>query len=238
MTQVNGHHFRPEEIISMRHYDKKNGRWSETEYPKVGGRLRIAHSQNNSISITTEVIQYDGKVAVVKASCTTDKGCYSGIGMSSVERDSKIAPAILELAETRAIARALRFSGIGVEYCSAEEISHLEQDKHSSPVKNGHEEPQRPIVHHPYTHAPNQPAGGNGRGNNGGNGGNGASTANGDNGNGRLSQKQHSFLLHLADDRGVSRKDLDEISKERFACVVSYLSKGDASSLIKEMTAN
>ena len=118
----------------MRHYDKKNGQWIETDYPKVGGRLRIAHDQNDSISITTEIIKYDGQVAVVIASCTTDKGCYSGIGMASVERDAKIASAILELAETRAIARALRFSGIGVEYCSAEEISHLEQTHSSTPA--------------------------------------------------------------------------------------------------------
>jgi hypothetical protein len=196
---------------------------------KVGGRLRIAHDQNDSISITTEVVKYDGQVAVVKASCTTDKGCYSGIGMSSVERDAKIAPAILELAETRAIARALRFSGVGVEYCSAEEVSHLEQEKHSSPpVKSEHPRPQQDkMIHHPHQQPGNQPAAG-GNGNNGGS----------ENTNGRLSQKQHSFLLHLADDRGISRNDLDEMSRERFSCVVSYLSKGDASSLIREMTSN
>ena len=45
--------------------------------------------------------------------------------MASSERDQEIAPAILELAETRAIARSLRFAGYGVEYCSAEEVSHL-----------------------------------------------------------------------------------------------------------------
>ena len=229
MTQVNGHHFRPEEIVSMRRLNRKTGEWSETEYPKVGGRLRIAHEKNDSISITTEVIQYDGKVAVVKALCTTDKGSYSGIGMSSVERDAKIAPAILELAETRAIARSLRFSGVGVEYCSAEEVSHLEQEKHTSqPAVNGQFEQQDNAIYCPATPANMQPVGGGVDGANGGNG----------NGNSRLSQKQHSFLLHLADDRGVSRKDLDEMSKERFACVVSYLSKGDASSLIREMTAH
>ena len=244
MTQVNGHHFRPEEIISMRRLNRKTGEWSETEYPKVGGRLRIAHEQNDSISITTEVIQYDGKVAVVKALCTTDKGSYSGIGMASVDRDSKLADSILELAETRSIARSLRFSGVGVEFCSAEEISHLnqQQDKpSSSPVENEPYQQPRKVIHHPHISANNQPAGGNGgneRGNNSGNGGNGASTANGDNGNGRLSQKQHSYLLNLADSRGISRKDLDDMSKERFACVVSYLSKGDASSLIGEMTAH
>ena len=57
MKQVNGNTFRPEELISMRHYDKKNGQWIETDYPKVGGRLRIAHDQNDSISITTEIIK-------------------------------------------------------------------------------------------------------------------------------------------------------------------------------------
>lgn len=236
MTQVNGHYFRPEEIISIRRHNRKTGEWSETEYPIVGGRLRIAHDQNDSISITTEVVQYDGKVAVVKAMCSTDKGSYSGIGMSSVERDAKIAPAILELAETRAIARALRFSGVGVEYCSAEEVSHLEQEKHSSPpVENGQFEQQDNAIYCPATPGSMQPVGGGSGGN--GNGNNGGAD-NGGNNNGRLSQKQHSYLLKLADERNLSRKNLDDMSKERFACVISYLSKGDASSLISEMTAN
>ncbi len=57
---------------------------------------------------------------MVKAVTSTMKGNFPGLGMASVERDSSIAPAILELAETRAIARSLRFAGYGVEYCSAE----------------------------------------------------------------------------------------------------------------------
>lgn len=66
-----------------------------------------------------------------------------------------------------------------------------------------------------------------------GNGGNGKG-----NGGTRLSQKQHSFLLRLADERGVSRKNLDDMSKERFGCVVTFLSKSEACSLIGEMTTN
>ena len=232
MKQVNGNTFRPEELISMRYYDKKKGQWIETDYPKVGGRLRIAHEQNSSLDITTDIIQYDGSVAVVKALCVTEKGTYSGIGMASVERDAKIAPAILELAETRAIARALRFSGVGVEYCSAEEISHIEQPHSSTPAgKNEHRDvPQNTVIHQPLQQpAEHRPGNGVGRA---------PLPANGDNGNGRLSQKQHSYLLHLADSRGISRQQLDEMSRERFDCVVGYLSKGDASSLINEMTAN
>lgn len=33
---------------------------------------------------------------------------------------------MIELAETRSVARALRFAGYGLEYCGAEEVSHLE----------------------------------------------------------------------------------------------------------------
>ncbi|MCG6537249.1 MAG: hypothetical protein L7F78_21695 [Syntrophales bacterium LBB04] len=92
-------------------------------HPEIGGRLRLAHEQNQQISITTEVIRYDESVAVVRAVTTTMKGTFPGIGMASVEREHTIAPAILELAETRSIARSLRFAGYEVEYCSAEEIS-------------------------------------------------------------------------------------------------------------------
>ena len=226
----NANGYKESETVLLSHWDKKQNKWVQTIYPKISGRLRLAHEENKELSISTEILRNDENVAVVGAKTVTGKGTFNGIGMASTERDKNIAPAILELAETRAIARSLRFAGYGIDYCSAEEVSHLEQENHSSPsVKNGHEEPQRPIVHHPPANDPST--------DDKGNGGNGGSTK-GNNGNGRLSQKQHSFLLHLADERGVSRKDLDEMSKERFACVVSYLSKSDASSLIQEMTAH
>ena len=241
MQQNNGSEFRPEEIITLRHFDKKSGQWVANEYPKVGGRLRLAHLHNDTLDINTEVFQYDGNLAVVKAVCTTNKGSYCGMGMASLERDAKIAPALLELAETRAIARALRFAGFGVEYCSAEEVSHLDQEKEmpepreQPPAK----EPEK-AIYCPHTPGRPQPAGGgvytasyaNGRTN--GSGGQGGAN----NGNGRLTQKQHGLLLKLAEDRGMSRSQLDDMSRERFGCVLNFVSKGDASSLIGELTAN
>jgi len=178
-------------------------------------------------------------VAVVKAVCTTTKGCFCGMGMASVERDAKIAPAILELAETRAIARSLRFAGYGVEFSSAEEVSHLEQEGASPPLPpptQGSFEPQREKA----IYCPSTP--GNMRSTGGGGYGSGYPERNGQdqasNGNGRLSQKQHALLLKLADNNGLSRPQLDDMSKERFGCVVGFISKGDASSLIGEMTSN
>ena len=49
-------------------------------YPKVGGRLRLAHEENHKLSITTSIIKYDGKVAVVSATSSTNKGSFQGIG--------------------------------------------------------------------------------------------------------------------------------------------------------------
>jgi len=123
MANNNGNQFRDDEIVALT--ENRDGKLVKSIHPKIGGRLRLAHEQNQQISITTEVIRYDENVAVVKAVSSTMKGNFPGLGMASIERDRTIAPAILELAETRAIARSLRFAGYGVDHCSAEELSHL-----------------------------------------------------------------------------------------------------------------
>ncbi len=118
--------FREDEVALIKHRDKKNNEWVTNVYPKIGGRLRLAHDENPELGIETDIYKYDEKIAVVISICRTSKGAFKGIGMASVNRDEKIAPAILELAETRALSRSLRFAGYGVEYCSAEEVSHLQ----------------------------------------------------------------------------------------------------------------
>jgi len=127
----NGNQFREDEIIALD--QSRDGKMVKNIFPKIGGRLRLAHEQNDQLSITTEIIKYDENLAVVKSVTSTMKGSFPGFGMASVERDHSIAPAILELAETRAIARSLRFAGYGAEFCSAEEISHLENKRKGSP---------------------------------------------------------------------------------------------------------
>lgn len=91
-------------------------------YPVVGGRLRLAHDENKSLSIETNVVQYSDEATVIQASVRTEKGTFTGLGNASVKRDRVLSNAILELAETRAIARALRFAGYGVEYTGYEEV--------------------------------------------------------------------------------------------------------------------
>jgi len=180
---------------------------------------------------------------VVKALTTTEKGSFTGIGMASMERDQRIAPAILELAETRAIARSLRFAGYGVEFCSAEEISHLEnvqveeQDVGDfSERAAGNPAPVADAEKAVYCYAGTSLPGGSSIGappqdKGGGDG----------NGNARLTHKQLNYLISLAEDINLSFKDLNERSMEVYGVAVDHLTRRDASdfiSALKSKTAN
>jgi hypothetical protein len=208
-TEKNNNQFREDEIVIISHVDKRTGEVVSRPYPKVGGRLRLAHEANGSLSISTEIIRYEDNVAVVRALATTKKGYFNGLGMASLERDQQIAPAILELAETRAIARSLRFAGYGVEYCSAEEVSHLEngglieqtggsESPSSEEGKEGENEAQNP-----------QDA--------------------------RLTSKQLNYLKRLARDRRMTDKELRTKTMEAYKKQPEYLTKKEASELIDEL---
>ena len=211
--------FREDEIVIMNHWDKNSKERVNTVYPKIGARLRLAHEENEQISITTEVIKYDGNIAVVSAISETSKGSFKGIGMASIDRDERIAPAILELAETRAIARSLRFAGYGVEFCSAEEISHLENGnsvQHQHDDSKAHLEPRQaiPIRNQGHTaHGEQIPA----------------------NDNTRLTNKQLNYIVNLGSEIGLDSKSLDQASLQEFNVKFAYLSKRDASAFIDSL---
>ncbi len=224
MQQGSLQQFRQDEIVNMSHYDKSVGAKINTPFPKIGGRLRIAHEINDQLSITTKIISYDGSVAVVQATATSDKGSFSGVGMASTERDAKIAPAILELAESRAIARSLRFCGIGVEYCGAEEISHLSNGDNGDGSNGGakiHKLETKQAVPPAQLPTPNSTP----------------EPVNNipDNSTARLSSKQLVFIMRLANARGLTKKDLDIHCVNVFGVATDFLSKKEASSLIDEL---
>jgi hypothetical protein len=123
------HDFLPEEIVMIERFDKKANKKVAKQFPVVGGRLRLFHldladDKDKEVAggIHIDIVKYEGDVAVVKARVAVFGNAFTGIGMASKSRDALIYPAILELAETRAIARALRFAGYGVEYTGAEEM--------------------------------------------------------------------------------------------------------------------
>jgi hypothetical protein len=142
------------------------------------------------------------------------KGNFPGLGMASIERDHSIAPAILDLAETRAIARSLRFAGYGVEYCSAEEISHLENGNSKAPATN---EGKADLPKEP----PKTPA--DGKPGNGGNGGNGDA---------RISNKQLNYIVTLGKGIKLNSKDLDQESVKTYGVKMAFLTTKQASAFI------
>ncbi len=115
--------FHEDELVTRKM--KVNGEWQSRTFPVVGGRLRILHENNDHLGIQTEIIRLDTDFVVVKAAVESQRGKFNGTGTASGQRDAKLADSLVELAETRAIARALRFGGIGVEYTGAEEVSHV-----------------------------------------------------------------------------------------------------------------
>jgi hypothetical protein len=119
--------FREDELVLRK--QKIDGEWVEISYPKLGGRLRVLHEQQEKVSITTVIVQLEPEFVVVRATVATDKGSFTGTGTASTQRDARLSDSLVELAESRAIARAARFAGVGVEYCSAEEVAHLPLDK-------------------------------------------------------------------------------------------------------------
>jgi hypothetical protein len=119
--------FNKDEIVEFERWNKKLKKNVITKFPVVGGRLRLYHEDldpdRTGGGIETKIHMYDNDTAVVHASVNINGSKYSGVGMASKSRDALIFPAILEMAETRAIARALRFAGYGVEYTGAEEMA-------------------------------------------------------------------------------------------------------------------
>ena len=115
--------FREDELV--RRKVKIGNEWQTRVFPVVGGRLRILCENNDHLGIQTEIIRLENDFVVVKAAVESQRGKFTGTGTASSQRDAKLADSLVELAETLAIARALRFGGIGVEYTGAEEVSHV-----------------------------------------------------------------------------------------------------------------
>ena len=216
-TEKNNNQFREDEIVIMSHVDRSTGEVVTRPYPKVGGRLRLAHEENGSLSISTEIIRYEENVAVVRAQAKTKKGTFNGLGMASFERDQQIAPAILELAETRSIARSLRFAGYGVEYCSAEEVSHLENggliDGPGESDSLGSEQDFK-------SSEESKRAGARG---------------NDSSEDFRLTSKQLNYIKRLSRDRRMTDKELRTKTMEAYKKQPEYLTKKEASELIDQL---
>lgn len=109
---MNTNGFRNEEVVQIQGRPR----------PTVAGRLRQAHENNDKLSVRTEVIHFVlGVEAVVRCEVTTCKGIFSATGVATATRDGQLVDALVEVAETRSLARSLRWAGYGMEV-GAEEL--------------------------------------------------------------------------------------------------------------------
>jgi len=71
----------------------------------------------------------------------------------------------------------------------------------------------------------------------GGNGGNGGNRSKGYNsqGNGRISAKQHKYILDIIKDQGMTKSDINQQCVQAYGSVLDHISRQDASSLINEL---
>ena len=210
--------FRENEIVRFCRWDTQENKWTTTVFPKISGRLRLAHKENEQLSICTEILRNDENLAIVSAKTVTRKGSFNGIGMASAERDKDIAPAILELAETGAIARSLRFAGYGIEYCSAEEVSHLRNESSSTPDADKHSKQRDQETSNSCRESKSR------------------HFAKKDNGsNERLTTKQLNYILNLGKSRGLDTRDLEKQSIAETGVRLGNLNKKEATMLIDLM---
>ena len=140
MTANGNGQFREDEVVVRR--SKINGEWVETRYVKIGGKLRVLHQENDQVSIMTEILRLEPDYVVAKATVTTAKGSFTGIGVATLKMDSRIGDAIVSLAETRAVARACRHAGYAMDSCGAEELAFAEEP-YKEPTSQGEKLAQR-----------------------------------------------------------------------------------------------
>ena len=201
--------FREDELVSRK--VKVGQEWQTRVFPVVGGRLRILHESNEHLSIQTDIVRLDSDFVVVKAAVESQKGTFNGTGTASSQRDARLADSLVELAETRAIARALRFGGIGVEYTGAEEVSHVaaaEPERQQNPNKEAEQVPS--------------PANGDSK----------PETKPAANGNGRATQAQCRALWALTKRAKYSDEDIASLLGPLNASTFQELTRESASQLI------
>ena len=96
------------------------------KYLVIAGRLRVAHEVAKDLTIETEELLHEMNIARFKATVMISGRKFNGHGEATKEGSEKVSGKYLEYAETKAIARALRFAGIGYEYVGAEEMRDVE----------------------------------------------------------------------------------------------------------------
>lgn len=111
--------------VKLKHFNKKTGETTYTDYWTVAERLKLLREDDNSeLFIETNLISEDENQVTIKASLVCKRGKFQGSARSYKDAPLIEGQSPLEVAETSAVGRALGFAGYGsVEsIASAEEV--------------------------------------------------------------------------------------------------------------------
>lgn len=177
-------------------------------------RLNDAFESEWSFEILEHRILENTDEVIVLGKLTAGDIVKSQFGSSKITRARETGDMIslvddLKAAATDALKKCATMLGVGLRLYG--------NGQASSPDQNGNG---------------NRNAGNRSRFNNDHNGGNGSG-----NHNGRLSAKQHDYILKLADENGITQGALNQKCRATFGVVAAHLSKNDASEVIKELLA-
>lgn len=117
--------------------EAKNGNWAD-DMTNFEDLLSAAHKKfKDTLEIKTEMLQVDfkEKTAVFKATVVADQKVFEGHGDAEGITNDKITPHFMRMAETRAIARALRWATNNAAV-AAEETSEGQKEPILPRVKN------------------------------------------------------------------------------------------------------
>jgi hypothetical protein len=220
-------------IVRLKIKDENGNVVGETDAIAYKGLLSVGHDEGLK-SVRTEIVQIpsedNAKTAIVCATVRTRRGVFTGIGDANPGNvNRRIAPHIVRMAETRAVARALRLAvnigEVAIEELGGEDFS-IEgastprpngSDRESSTPRSGGNgksapEPYRGRDNHPTEAAPDDRR--------------------------AMSDMQKKYLYRLAYDLGETRDTArDRVLKALGVERLEYATRVDASRAIDALNA-
>ena len=224
-------------IIRIKIKDEHGNVVGETDAIAYKGLLSVAHDEGLK-SVKTEIVQIpaddNAKTAIVRATVRTRRGVFTGIGDANPGNvNRRIIPHLIRMAETRAVARALRVA-VNIGEVAIEELGDdFSIEAGSARQPNGADREQPPAA--------------NGNGSNGGNGKRAPEPFRGRDNHPTdaapddrraMSDMQRKYIFRLAYDLGESRETArDRVLKVLGVERLEYATRVDASRAITALNA-
>jgi hypothetical protein len=226
-----------------RAYECNNPRhWSKPSLWKPGaekicGMLGLIPRFPNMREYENAVLRgEDIKIIILKCELHTPSSFVAaeGTGARRLTQDNSDINKSLKMAEKSAhIDATLRVAGLSEIFTQdLEDMTNPDKDK-LQPDTQGWNSKSEPDQKHSQNNENTFPAGGENSHNAASSGQSSKNPAHDQsNGGNRITEKQHKFIMHLMKEAGMTKRELNDHCVKAYGCMVDYISRTDASSLI------